>query len=251
MLSIDDRYLIVADLHLGVEEEYYKKGVHILNQEKVIYNSIKEELDKNKYEKLFILGDVKHSIQIAGFYERNKIYNLFKELSKLLEVHIVLGNHDGGIEKIVPENIYIHGSEGILVYKKYGLFHGHRWPNLDLFKSEVLISGHRHANIKIVDKFGIFHFQKVWLEFDVSIEKMVDEYIKKKGKVEFDEGLSDKKLILVPAFSDILSGREIKKSNLHSLGPILSSKIINKNKGDVFLLDNTYLGRVDEILDDK
>ena len=134
ILRLDDKTLVIADLHLGIEEEYYKKGFQILNQEKQIHDSIKEEFDKKKFEQLIIFGDAKHNIPIAGFYESKKLYTLFEKLLTLTKVKIIPGNHDGGLERLLPSRVDILPVTGYLLYGKYGLFHGHAWPDKRLFE---------------------------------------------------------------------------------------------------------------------
>ena len=53
MLLLDDKYLVIADLHLGVEEELYRKGITVLNQVKRVYESIKKVHEKYKFSTLF------------------------------------------------------------------------------------------------------------------------------------------------------------------------------------------------------
>ena len=58
------------------------------------------------------------------------VSNLILSLSKKVKVSIVKGNHDGGIDRVVKENIDVYDSEGFRI-KNIGFAHGNAWFNED------------------------------------------------------------------------------------------------------------------------
>ncbi|MBI4399902.1 hypothetical protein HY570_04085, partial [Candidatus Micrarchaeota archaeon] len=56
--------LIVADVHLGVEQELIEKGIRVHSITNKIKNELISILEETKAKKLIFAGDLKHNIPV-------------------------------------------------------------------------------------------------------------------------------------------------------------------------------------------
>ena len=137
------KYLIVADLHLGLEYELWRKGIRV----PFLSDNIKERLlniiEKTKAKVLIINGDFKHDY--LGFTEKNKekLKKFVKELEDIVEILFVKGNHDSRIEEIV------NNVEKKIDLGRYLITHGHISIEEDEIRRKHIILGHEHSSIEI------------------------------------------------------------------------------------------------------
>ena len=170
-------FIIISDLHLG--------GIKVKDVKSTI-EIVKGILKEHKKKKLLILGDVMASVskvdEEAGIFIR--------ELSKEYELHIVKGNHDGGIEKY-KNFCKIYGPEGGIL-EGIGFFHGHAWPKKEIFEQEIILMGHLHP--KIVFGKEVKWNEKVWMIGELNKEILNEKY----GQIEFKQNV---KLYIFPSFA--------------------------------------------------
>ena len=155
-------YLIISDLHIGLERELEEKGYVIPNLSKEFEKRIKKIKDNMK--KLLILGDVKHSITYEDIPEVNGFINKMKGIFE--DVIIVRGNHDGGLKNTVDE----------YVVNNIKFIHGHMWPK-DL-KQEILVMGHSHPAFKLpsgrkIPCWWIGHLNKIKRYKEMNVKKVI------------------------------------------------------------------------------
>ena len=214
--------LIVADLHIGVEYELEKKGIRVPPQ----WRSMAEELMKMQEESgadtLIINGDLKHGIPSERWEFRDVRLFLREIRESFREVHIIKGNHDGGIERALPGWVSMHEGSGLLL-DGYGILHGHAWPSEDLEPARGLIIGHTHPAIMFIDSLGNSHKEPCWI----------------KGRYR------EKEVIVMPAMSLFYGGSPVNEGKL--LGPILNSGDFDADNSEIYLLDGTYAGKLKEI----
>ena len=163
--------LIVGDTHFGMESKLRKKGIYDNQFSIRLFYKLEELIKKNKIKKLILLGDVKEEIKFLD----GQVKEILIRLSKLCEVIIVRGNHDGGIESF--GQVKVVDAQGI-VYEKLGLIHGHSWPSEELMKCDYLIVAHQHPCIAITDAFGKKKTEPVWLIASADDEKIEERYKK-------------------------------------------------------------------------
>ncbi len=138
-----ERVLVVADLHIGWEAPLTQKGVHIPSQTQKILDKILQLIKMCRPTRLIFLGDVKHAIAKVQMEEWRDVPDFFEALGKKLsDIQVVPGNHDGNLEPLLPENVEILPSTGVVVLGNVGLFHGHAWPAPELLGCRSLITGH-------------------------------------------------------------------------------------------------------------
>ncbi|MCD6367627.1 MAG: metallophosphoesterase [Candidatus Aenigmarchaeota archaeon] len=237
---ITENSLVIGDLHLGIEYELYKSGFSLPSSINKILEMIKTILESEKVEKLILLGDVKHNVPEISFQESREIPIFLKELSNLVEVHIVPGNHDGKIENLSPENIIVHERKGFLLNDTY-FNHGHTWPGKELTKAKRLIIAHLHPAIEFLDSSGYRYIEPCWLRCVPNAKKIEEKYGKK---------VRCENVIVVPAFNPIITGVPVNEKEVEDKlpsNPLVRNGIIKIEDCDVHLLDGTYLGKVKDL----
>ena len=181
-------YLIISDLHIGLERELEEKGYIIPNLSKEFEKRIKRI--KNGSKKLILLGDVKHSITYEDIPE---VKGFIKKMKEIFEkVIIIKGNHDGGLKTIDEYNV-----------DNIKFIHGHMWPK-DL-KEEILVMGHSHPSFTLP-----------------SGRKIPCWWIGHLEKIEKYKIMNVKKVIVVPSFNEWILGYK------EPIGPLMKYLKINE-----------------------
>ena len=252
--------LIIADLHLGWEINLAKKGIHIPSQMPKILQKLLQLMNKTKPNTLIILGDVKHSVVKAEPSEWRDIPEFFKTIkTRVNDIQVIRGNHDGNLEPLLPPTVQLHPSTGITL-NTTGLFHGHTWPAKKLLNCNTLIMGHAHPTVAFRDFLGFRITTPVWIKAKCNTEKLASAYLKGKHiktntnptatiQKKFNIKPRVKQLIIMPCFNDFLGGRPINKKRERKsyIGPILRSEAINRDKAEVYMLDGTFLGTIEQL----
>lgn len=228
----DKKILIITDLHIGIEEELKEHGIHSGSQTEKILSDITKICKKYKPKDIFLLGDIKHNIPTSTIQERKDVKRFLEKIIKFGQIHIVPGNHDGNIDKIVPKNINIHPSDGITL-NDIGLIHGHRWPKKEVIESKIIIMGHTHPTIMLKDRMNYKNYETCWVK-----TKLLKSKIKERFSIE-----NSPELLIIPAFNPLCGGIAINKDGI--VGPF--AKIIDIKNSQIYLLDGTLLGKVKNI----
>ncbi len=230
----DKKLLVISDLHIGLETELLRSGIKVHKQIEKFKEIIDKLIGLTGANGLVILGDVKHKVPGAYFQELKDIPKLLEYLSKKIKVIVIKGNHDDGIEMLIPAGVKLCSSRGFK-FGKYGFFHGHAWPGKKLMECNYLFMGHLQPAIEFRDKMGYRSRQQSWLR-----AKLNQDVIKKKYKIKKTGGLN---LIVVPAFNS-LSGSLNVAGGKNLSGPLLTNDAINLDNALAYLLDGTHLGDV-------
>jgi hypothetical protein len=251
--------LIIADLHLGWEFNLTQKGIHIPSQTTKILQKLLEIIRLTSPKTLVILGDVKHTIAKAEPSEWKDVPEFFEALrARIHDIQIIRGNHDGNLEPLLPQNIVLHPSTGMIL-NSLGLFHGHTWPAKRLMNSSTLIMGHVHPTVSFRDAQGFQITTPVWIKIKLSKGRFEAFSHLRSGKAgtfkpsdpqgEHFMKSRVKQLLIMPCFNDFLGGRAVNKKGEHKsyIGPVLRSEATSIEKGEVYLLDGTYLGTVEQL----
>ncbi len=251
----NQRILIISDLHLGWELNLIQKGIHIPSQTRKTQNKLLHLLSITDTDTLIILGDVKHTIAKAKLSEWQDIPEFFKAIkTRINKIEILRGNHDGNLEPLLEPTIKLHPSSGITL-NNIGLFHGHTWPAKNLLKCNTIVMGHVHPTVSFYDQLGFKITSPVWIKAKCNSKQLAIAYSEhQKTKSKIKRTLKNykpqvKKLIIMPCFNSYLGGRAInrKKPNKSYIGPILRSQSIDIETAEVYLLDGTYLGTIEQL----
>ncbi len=135
-----------------------------------------------------------------------KLRKLFEDFQ--VPISVVRGNHDGGLE-----GFEVLSAKGIRV-GNFGLFHGHVLPGEEVLSAKNWILAHAHPSVLIA---GIK--ERIWI---------------------FGE-FEGKRIVVMPAFNDLCASTPV---NLRRPAGFIFKRW-DYGDAEVFMLDGTYLGKVD------
>jgi len=158
--------LVIADLHIGYEEELAERGIIVPPQWGNLRGRMETLVEKYGAKKLVILGDLKHEILRTPRYLREFLRDMD------VEIHLAKGNHDGGIEDMV--DFQVHPPSGFRI-GRYGFFHGHSHPSPQVMGSDVVFMGHLHPEVSLPGSTGKGHRMPCLLK-TVLTRKGIDAY---------------------------------------------------------------------------
>ena len=260
-----ERILVVADLHMGWEVKLAEQGIHVPSQTPKILEKTIQLIERYKPTGIIFLGDVKHAIAKIEMEEWRDIPDFFEAVAKRVQnIQVIPGNHDGNLDPLLPEAVKVLPSTGI-VFGGVGLFHGHTWPAPELLKCRDLVTGHVHPTVAFRDTIGFRITRQVWVKAkcdgphlaksilrSLSIKPAKDpiDTLQNRFKIKFRAS----NLLIMPSFNDFLGGRPINEKTLGKdpkssafIGPILRSRSINIDDSEVYMLDGTFLGTVNQL----
>jgi len=259
------RTLVVADLHIGWEAALSQRGIHVPTQAPKLLRKLKDLLLIHKPERLLILGDVKHTVATAEMSEWQDIPDFFNRLKEQIRrICVVRGNHDGNLEPLLPEDVTILPATGTAL-GEVGLFHGHRWPSPALLKCKTLIMGHVHPVVAFRDPSGFRITRQVWVRVNCNRVKLAEALLRKhkvkiEGSVEhalkerYGVRLRTSQLFVMPSFNDFLGGRPLNRTRSGAkartdrlAGPVLRSDCVDMENAEIYLLDGTFLGSLNQL----
>jgi putative SbcD/Mre11-related phosphoesterase len=257
--------LVIADPHLGWEIALQAKGIHVPSQTPKLLRKLVALLSKYKPDALLILGDVKYTVVKTEPGEWHDIPEFFTELKRhISDIAIVRGNHDANLEPLLPENIKLLPATGTVI-GGIGLFHGHKWPSPALLKCKTLIMGHLHPVVVFHDPAGFRITRQIWLKAQCNTEALAKLLLQKHGvKIEGTPEATVKKhygfkpqttqLFIMPSFNDFLGGRPINEAKQRKelgsealIGPVLRSEAVDVANAELYLLDGTFLGTLNQL----
>lgn len=259
-----DRALVVSDLHIGWERLLSQRGVHVPSQTPKIKNMILRLIKECKPTRIIFLGDIKDAIAKVEMEDWRDIPNFFEDIqTEVSDIQVILGNHDGNLEPLLPETVKIIPPTGIS-FGDVGLFHGHAWPAPELLECRSLITGHVHPTVAIRDPMGFRMTKQVLVKAPCNGEQLAKSLLNHLGikmntdlsgilEEQYKVKLNVSQLFIMPAFNQFLGGRPInerkrgKKKTGVFIGPILRSGSVNIDDAEVYLLDGTFLGTVDQL----
>lgn len=237
LFAEDIKALIVADLHIGMEHELFLAGANIPGKTREIQNDLIRLLERSNARKLIIAGDLKHNIPVSSFREEREIPRLIDALFEHVnEIHLTPGNHDGGIRKFLPGDVRLHSSKGFTL-GDYGIWHGHCWPSEEVMASRTVLMGHVHPQVAFVDGVKARSAERCWLRGKWNRKKTAERY-KDVGK----------EWIILPAFNDLVGGSHVNDNSQRRIGTVLRNGLADIRNADIYLLDGTNLGKVNNNL---
>ncbi|KYH42307.1 MAG: phosphoesterase [Candidatus Bathyarchaeota archaeon B26-1] len=257
--------LIVADLHIGWEVSLAEEGVHIPSQTPKLLGKLLTIIEDNKPDSLLILGDVKHAVAKIEMEEWRDVPNFFEEvLRKVGDVKVILGNHDGNLEPLLPEGVDVVSPRG-LILGDVGLFHGHTWPRPEMMGCRILVIGHVHPVVTFRDPTGFRITRQVWVRAECDGRSLTRLLLKRIGAKlgkeppKLLENLRKTRpevthIVIMPSFNEFLGGQAVNRRRIgredkfrEFIGPVLRSGSVNLESAEVYLLDGTFLGTIKQL----
>lgn len=135
-------FLCISDLHIG----YSPSSLVKVDSKRIAFilsRKIEELYKKTKSHNLIILGDIKHTIGCTTSNEQKSLKLFFNKISSCFKkIYLVQGNHDAGIQNLLPINTELI-KKGLILSNLY-FIHGHSLPIPDVRKVNTIIMGHIH-----------------------------------------------------------------------------------------------------------
>lgn len=195
------KLLVVSDIHLGIEEEYQKRGTLVPKFHlKDLIKRFDYIFSKVNPETILITGDLKHEFGNISEQEWRDLLRFFDYLSKHSKKVILLkGNHDPMLGPIAKKRNLEVLKE--LVVGDVLFIHGDSVPKLNK-KIKTIVMGHEHPAITLREKTKSERF-KCFL----------------KGKYE------GRTLIVQPSMNLLVEGTDVSQGRF--LSPLLKKQNFN------------------------
>ncbi|GAB3666010.1 metallophosphoesterase [Halopiger thermotolerans] len=250
-----DRALLVADYHAGYEAGLrYERGVDVPSQAPDRRERLLSLLERTAADRLVVCGDLMHSIGDPGGAERGELEVLLESVPSTVEVTVVKGNHDGQLEtwfgadaadavdRPNPDlaTVTVVPGDGVTL-DGVGVCHGHTWPAPDVLESDVVCLGHEHPCVRLEDEVGGSRVERAWLRGRLDPAPFREYGGYDDAAISWLESpdLEPPRVVVVPAFNDLVGGTWVNVPNQSFLSPFLPDGIAD---GEAYLLDGTRLG---------
>jgi len=150
------------------------------------------------------------------------------------EIHLVPGNHDGGIQAYLPKDIVLHPNKGFTL-GAIGIWHGHCWPSEEVMASRTVVMGHVHPQAAFVDGIETRSAERCWVRGGWDFAAAHREY------EVLGEGF-----LMMPAFNPLCGGSHVNDPGRRKIGVVLRHGLAKILGAEMWLLDGTNLGKVGE-----
>lgn len=239
--------LVVADIHLGIEWDLYRSGISIPSRMKHGLERILGYIRQKSPDRIILLGDLKHNVPQISWQERDEIPYFLESLAEHAQIDIFPGNHDGGIESLIPrrQDIRIHPVRGSII-EGVAYFHGHTWPDPSLLRAQYIVTAHNHPTVRFTDSLGYSVTEQSWIRTRLNMTVLGEHF--RDTEMQQRKAGDSPELIIVPSFNELCGGVAFNES-LHDdlLGPLFSSGGVDIDNAQVYLLDGTSLGALKNI----
>jgi len=219
--------LVITDLHIGFENSMASNEIFVGKNSTIneTIQEVSEIIESQKPDSLILLGDVKSSIKSISRNEWDEIPRFFKEIGEKCDVTLIPGNHDASIQRLVPDNISMISSAG-MVEENMLLTHGHTMPSENFSHVDKIVMGHIHPVFFQED--SIMNGQRVWVSIKTEKEKI---FPNKSGEIE---------IIIIPSFNRYFYATH-RKQYKKSISPIID-KIKPVSSARIVTLDGIIIG---------
>lgn len=252
--SDSTRVLVITDIHLGYEIELTEKsGAVFPLQHAKMLERLSILVDKYKIDCIYIIGDVKHTINVDSYYNWEVVPEFIGNLSKLAKVVIVPGNHDGDLTALLPRDVTVNDVHGLVINSgdtSVGLLHGHAWPSSELLETKMLVVGHNHPSVRRLKDVSVpeigrsDRYRSAGIVPVVIRSKLDTNCVRKnQGMLEIDSG--DNTLVTLPSFNDLISGIHVNRPNARFLGPLFENSCADLLSSEVYSSEGIFLGTVE------
>ena len=234
ILQEQKKYLVITDLHIVFENTFSINKIFLGKNSSVkqTISNIKKLIQNENADSVILLGDIKSSIQQITKNEWNDIPYFFDEVKKMANVILVPGNHDAGIEKLVPDEIQMISSKG-LVIDNVLLTHGHSMPSENFSNVNRIIMGHIHPIFFQEDSLA--NGERVWIS------------LKAKKDLIFPSAKGEIEITVIPSFNPYFYATQ-KRHYKKSISPIIE-KIKNDSIAKIITLDGTIIANESQLPD--
>ena len=219
--------LVISDLHIGFEDKFSSNKNTVRKNSSIneIISNVTKIIKKENPDTLILLGDVKSSIQSITDLEWKDIPYFFEEIKNSLEVILVPGNHDSHIDRLIPNDVTVISSKGMILDDVL-LTHGHTMPSKNYSSVNNIIMGHIHP--VYFDKNSLLNGERIWISIKSDKSKI------------FPDTKGNLNITIIPSFNPYFYATE-KKYYKKSISPIVE-KIKDSTTAKILTLDGTIIG---------
>ena len=236
VLEDKKKSLIVTDIHIGFENNLISNEIFIGKNSTIneTIQELSEIIDTENPDSVILLGDIKSSIKSISRNEWDEVPMFFEQIRKKCDIILVPGNHDANIQRLVPDNISLISSTG-MVEENILLTHGHTMPSENFSHVDKIIMGHVHPVFFQED--SVINGQRVWISLKTEKENI---FPNKSGEIE---------ILIIPSFNKYFYATHRKKYK-KSISPIID-KIKSVSTAKIVTLDGVIIGNesiIDQVI---
>lgn len=236
VLDGEKKNLVITDIHIGFESIFTSNEIFIGKNSSVneTISELSEVIELEKPDSLILLGDIKSSIKNISKNEWDDVPLFFKKIQEKCHITLIPGNHDANIQRLIPENISMISSTG-MVEENILLTHGHTMPSENFSHVDKIIMGHVHP--VFFDEDSVLNGQRVWVTMKTEKQNI---FPNKTGEIE---------ITIIPSFNRYFYATH-KKKYKKSISPIIE-RIKHISTAKIITLDGTIIGdesMIDQVL---
>lgn len=230
------RWLVVADLHLGLGAEDPRRGPPATSAARDMVEELLGVARQERARRLLVAGDVKHPIVGVPLPLRAVLFDFFSTLlSAGIEVEVIRGNHDVGVDRFLPREVAIRPSGGVRL-GSVGVFHGHRWPTRAVLAAGQLVTGHLHPGVRLAPTTDRpAGKERCWVR--VAIPPPPTDR-RRRRRVRARE------LVVLPAFNPLAGIEALNREKPRRGRSFLFRRFLALGEARAYLLDGTDLGAI-------
>ena len=233
----EQRMLIVADLHFGIEADLAAHGLHFKSRSERRLERLHKVIDSTKPDELVLLGDIKHSIPSLTWQEYHEMPKILDSLRTRLPLHVFPGNHDIGIERFLRDGESRPKDGAVL--DGVGYLHGHMIPSPEL-AGHLVVIGHHHPLLSLRDEVGCALQSPAYLRAGIDTGNS--------GKEQSGKSAIPSRVLFMPSFNEI-AGYDILQIIKKPFSPL--SRLMKKEDTEIILADGTYIGPLRALITDE
>lgn len=166
---------------------------------------IEKILDMTQPDSLILLGDIKSGIKSITKSEWKDVPLFFEKINEKVNVILVPGNHDANIQRLIPKEITLGSSKGIIIDDLL-LTHGHTMPSENFSHVDKIVMGHVHP--VFFQEKSLINGKRVWVSLKCKKQKI---FPSKSGELE---------ITIIPSFNKYFYATQ-KKFYKKAISPIL------------------------------
>ena len=237
LIENDERVLVIADLHFGIEADLAAHGLHFRSRSEARLDRALALVRNADPDRLVLLGDIKHSIPSITWQEYHEMPRILEALRKIVPIEVFPGNHDIGIERFLKDGELWQKEGGVI--DGIGYLHGHTYPAPAL-DGHLLVVGHHHPLVSLHDEVGCALQAPAYLRAEADRERL--------GFPGGENAGETCRVLFVPSFNE-LAGYDIGRIVNDPFSPV--SRCINPRTAEVILADGTFLGPLAGVMPDE
>jgi metallophosphoesterase superfamily enzyme len=233
----EQRLMIVADLHFGIEADLAAHGLHFRSRSADRLEHLLKTIDAADPDMLILLGDIKHSIPSLTWQEFHEMPAILNAIRSRIPLKVFPGNHDIGIERYLLDH-ELQPRDGAII-DGVGYLHGHMYPSPHL-AGQLIVIGHHHPLFLLKDEVGCSLQTPAYLRAGLDIKML--------GMDKTRENTPPTRVLFMPSFNEI-AGYDVLQIIKNPFSPL--SRCMKTEEAEIILADGTYIGPVSSLQSDE